>query len=113
METLSRLEQLKLARKRFPLTAYLEIVYKSPYDCYVNHLEGAKLLHEWLTNNGEVPLLDNYPKQPMPSHPLLHTYYQNKLTAVITGTEYGPAYARVFAVVFSFSLEHHYEHKRL
>lgn len=42
------------------LATYLAIYHKARRACYVDYMEGAQVLHDWLTSKGEVPLNTTY-----------------------------------------------------
>lgn len=61
----SRMNDLKLRACPFPLSTFLTIYTKANHSCYINYMEGAKILYNWLTNNGKIPLdyqLDKHPR---------------------------------------------------
>lgn len=39
-----------------PLSLYLAIYNKANRECYIDYMQGAKDLYNWLTSNGAVPL---------------------------------------------------------
>ena len=42
------------------LATYLAIYHKARCACYIDYMEGAQVLHDWLTSKGEVPLDHTY-----------------------------------------------------
>jgi hypothetical protein len=50
------LASLKAAQIPVPLYVFITIYNKATRDCYINYMEGAKILHDWLTDKGKIPL---------------------------------------------------------
>lgn len=80
-----RLEELRLARAAFPLSAYLHIVARSQHDCYINYCEGAYALYNWMTNNGAVQLTYQLVRE-LPKVSLLQANYFTVELAKILAT---------------------------
>ncbi len=86
----NKLAELKLANKQFTLAAFLTIYNKAGHECYINYMEGAALLLDYMTSNSTIPLdyqLAKYPrildqsfKIPRP----LGGYEFNELAALLT-----------------------------
>lgn len=103
VDTLSPLAKLKLHRKPFPLTAYLTLIHSAPEVCYTDYLEGASLLLNWLTNDGEVPLEIDITATTKRPHPLLYGYYQQQLASLLAGNrQFGAKYAHMSSLVYNF-----------
>ena len=51
-----RINTLKKDNKPFPLATFLTIYNKASYECYIEYMQGARLLHSWLTSDGKIPL---------------------------------------------------------
>ena len=104
-ESISKLEELKLARKPFPLSHFLMLIHAAPRECYINHLEGVKVLHSWVTNLGRVPLLDDITTSLKRPNILLTNYYQQELATLLSGETYGAKFDRMHAIIYTLLLE--------
>lgn len=100
------LEELKLKRKPFKLSTFLEIYFKSQHHCYVNYMEGTKLLYAWLTNEGSLPLVDDLSEENIIYSPLLVTYEQDKIAELISGETYGPKHNKLSKRVQHYTLRY-------
>lgn len=100
MTTTSALEALKASRKPAPLSTFLAIYNKAPRECFVNYMEGAEALHNWLTNDREIPLDlgDTSTKLKIPR--LLLGYELTRLTGLIAGSQYGPRFQLVSRAIY-------------
>lgn len=104
----SNLEALKLSRSASPLSLYLTIYTKASHECYINYMEGAKVLADWL---GKIELpVERYPEilNTNFSVPrLLYGYEQQELAKILTqGRTYGKTYKHmVNAIYFVMSKE--------
>ena len=84
----SKLEALKLAKIPVPLSTFLLIYCRARHECYIDYMEGAKALHDYLTAGGLIPLAIDLP--PRDSNyrlpPLYGNYEIQGLAKIITGT---------------------------
>lgn len=86
------------------LKLYLMIYNKARCACYVDYMEGAQVLHDWLTSDGAVPLdtSDEYPK-PYNVPSLCVSYDMVKLAEIVGVTNTAPdtclAVRRIYAEV--------------
>ena len=108
---LSALDRIKANRLAVntpsPLSLFLSIYSKAEHECYINYMEGAKILAAWL---GNITLpVDTYPEilNPNFSVPsLLYGYESQQLAAIISGDSYGKKYIQTHnAIYFVMSRE--------
>ena len=86
------------------LRTFLTIYNKAKSACYVDYMEGAQVLHDWLTSNGEVPLDNTYAPTPRKPPALCISYDMLKLGEIVGITRLAadtmPAVSRIFAEVY-------------
>lgn len=105
MSIADRLEALRLTNKPFPITAYLDILYKSQKECYKNYLEGARLLLDYLTDNGKIPLANNFFFAELTPSFIFQSYYLSELTTLLSGDTYGRKYKKYKDLIYSHLLK--------
>ena len=72
------------------LATFLAIYHKAQSACYVDYMEGAQVLHDWLTSDGKVPLDTSSESLPMLLVPPLCTSYSMVKLAEIVGVTGNP-----------------------
>lgn len=86
------------------LATFLAIYHKARCACYVDYMEGAQVLHDWLTSNGDVPLDNTYAPTPRKPPTLCVSYDMLKLGEIVgitnTAADTSKAVSRIFAEVY-------------
>tara|TARA_R110000772_G_scaffold117704_1_gene223314 strand:- start:404 stop:778 length:375 start_codon:yes stop_codon:yes gene_type:complete len=86
------------------LRTFLAIYHKARCACYVDYMEGAQVLHDWLTSKGAVPLDHTYAPTPRKPPNLCISYDMLKLGEIVgithEATDTCKAVARIFAEVY-------------
>lgn len=106
--TMSKLELIKLIRQPSPLSLFLTIYSKANHECYINHMEGARALKEWL---GQIDLpIERYPEILNTNFyvPRLLAGYESQQIAIVLsgGRTYGKSYRQIHnAIYFVMSRE--------
>lgn len=77
MTELTPLEQLKLSRTPFPLETFIDMYIAYRRTCYVNYMEGTKLLYKWLSP------ISKPPTENIPSYSKLLGGYETQQLAII------------------------------
>lgn len=84
------------------LATYLAIYHKAKSACYVDHMEGAQVLHDWLTSNGDVPLDTTYEPTSLRVPSLCCSYDILQLGKIVGITRLAadtcPAVARIYTL---------------
>ena len=74
---------------QFPLRCFLLLVNKANYECYINYMEGAEILYQWLTSDGKYQLSSSFSAEELEQldkpNSLLGSYQLNELTKIMTG----------------------------
>lgn len=85
------------------LAMFLAIYLKSKHECYIDYMEGASMLHRWLTSDGAVPF-DTCREPLVGNVPSLCMSYDMVKLAEIVGITFKPvdtnmAVRRIYAEV--------------
>ena len=65
------------------LATFLAIYHKARCACYIDYMEGAQVLHDWLTSKGEVPLYTKHEQRPMKVPSLCVSYDMLQLGKIV------------------------------
>ena len=89
-DSLTRLKQHFAAKEAsMPLARFIELYSKAP-TAYLDYMEGARLLKDWI---GYITIPENLPIMPQS---ILHNNYElNRLASMLAGAEYGAHFAKV------------------
>lgn len=83
------------------LSTFLAIYNKARYECYIDHMAGAKALIKYLG-----PLV--IPKAKSSWHnSLLGSYETQQLAKVISGYTYGPQFEEVHNAIIEYEIKNH------
>lgn len=85
------------------LAMFLAIYLKSKHECYIDYMEGASMLHRWLTSDGKVPLDTTHEHWGMKVPSLCISYDMLKLGEIVgitnTAADTLPAVSRIYTEV--------------
>lgn len=85
-----------------PLSLYLALYSKASTECYIDYMEGAKVLYNWLTCKGIIPLV--IPPSSVPVPRLCLSYDMVQLAKILSRgdhTKLNPITQSIYAEVTS------------